>query len=145
MFVHSFCFITVLPYWLVLYCLIIIKQKCAPKSRFESKDSQAHWSPDLNQKIYEHLNYSRSATSQCNSKDSQTRSEVLTWIKWVVIRLECFETESFYDNGLTDSEFQKALFDLSLVKGSPTLLLESYRPEHFSSNPAATHLSVIIK
>ncbi len=32
-----------------------------------------------------------------------------------------------------------------LNQGSPTLLLGSYRPAEFSSNPAATHLSVIIK
>ncbi len=40
----------------------------------------------------------------------------------------------------------KFVMKLDLLKqGSPTLLLESYRPADFSSNPAATHLSVIIK
>ncbi len=34
---------------------------------------------------------------------------------------------------------------VALGQGSPTLLLESYRPADFSSNPAGTHLSVIIK
>ncbi len=35
--------------------------------------------------------------------------------------------------------------EYTLSQGSPTLLMESYSPANFSSNPAATHLSVIIK
>ncbi len=34
---------------------------------------------------------------------------------------------------------------IALNQGSPTLLLESYRPTDFSSNPNQTHLNQLIK
>ncbi len=41
--------------------------------------------------------------------------------------------------------FSKSCWLIPLKQGSPTLFLESYHPEDFSSNPAPTHLNQLIK
>ncbi len=51
-------------------------------------------------------------------------------------------------NGSVDDEVNMGLHYVLqhlLDQGSPTLLLESYRPEDFSSNPNQTHLNQLIK
>ncbi len=52
------------------------------------------------------------------------------------------KTDSFKDHCVL-SHFKLIL--ISLNQGSSTLLLESYRPTDFSSNPNQTHLNQLIK